>query len=246
MQENNQTEKKNNNILWTILPILACIILGVIIYRMLSQSISVCSDAAGPSFESSYAQTKEDVYNNFYNMAYQSAEQENHVSNRVEITIEQIKEISKLEVYEAYDTEYVIHKYEEYQYESWYEFNGTCTYSIDLEKSEFIIDQQRSAVTVRIPEPEQEYDIDTPKRLLFADDTVKIGSVSLNDGSTLTGINDANNSEVEGREKIEDYFINNDKLTNNAKDAAKKLLTSLIKKVNSDVDDLNIRIEFFE
>ena len=70
--------------------------------------------------------------------------------------------------------------------------------------------------------------------------------MSLNDGSTLTGINDANNSEVEGREKIEDYFINNDKLTNNAKDAAKKLLTSLIKKVNSDVDDLNIRIEFLE
>lgn len=246
MQENNQTEKKNNNILWTILPILACIILGVIIYRMLTQSISVCSDAAGPSFESSYDQTKEDVYNNFYNMAYQSAEQENHVSNRVEITIEEIKEISKLEVYEAYDTEYVIHKYEEYQYESWYEFNGICTYSIDLEKSEFIIDQQRNAVTVRIPEPEQKYDIDTPNRLLFADDTVKIGSVSLNDGSTLTGINDANNSEVEGREKIEDYFINNDKLTNNAKDAAKKLLTSLIKKVNSDVDDLNITIEFFE
>ena len=240
MQENNQTEKKNNNILWTILPILACIILGVIIYRMLSQSISVCSDAAGPSFESSYDQTKEDVYNNFYNMAYQSAEQENHVSNRVEITIEEIKEISKLEVYEAYDTEYVIHKYEEYQYESWYELNGTCTYSIALAKSEFIIAQQRSAVTVRIPEPEQKYDID------IINDTVKIGPVSLNDGSTLTGINDANNSEVEGREKIEDYFINNDKLTNNAKDAAKKLLTSLIKKVNSDVDDLNIRIEFFE
>ena len=53
---------------------------------------------------------KESVYNDFYSYAYNNAEEKYHVSNDVSINIDSILEVSRLQVYEAYDTEYVINK----------------------------------------------------------------------------------------------------------------------------------------
>lgn len=246
MQENNHAEKKDIKSTLIIISIVVSIILVLVIVYMLTNSITDSAKSAVDSFNSSYEQTKKDTYNEFYNAAYLNAEKDNHVSNRESIVIDQIKKISNLEVYKAYDTEYVINEYSTNKYESWYELNGSCTYFIDLQKSEFLVDQERNAITIRIPDPEQKYDIDVPKRLLFADDTITFLWWDTNNGSTIIGIDDAHNSEVEGREKIKNYFINNETLINNAKNSAVKVLTNLVEGVNSKVENLTVTIEFLE
>lgn len=221
-----------------------CVVTGIFIWKVISDSVNITCEAALSSYADSYNEAKESVYNDFYSYAYNNAEEKYHVSNDVSIIIDSILEVSRLQVYEAYDTEYVINKMEDNDYESWYEVNGKCVYYVDLSRSEILVDQGRKAVTVRIPRPEKEFKVDTPENLLFADKTIKLGVLEFNNGSSRIGETDAHNAEVKGYELIVEYFMKNGTLDSKAEDAAVRMITSLVKEANIEVDKLSVTVEF--
>lgn len=221
-----------------------CVVTGIFIWKVISDSVNITCEAALSSYADSYNEAKESVYNDFYSYAYNNAEEKYHVFNDVSIIIDSILEVSRLQVYEAYDTEYVINKMEDNDYESWYEVNGKCVYYVDLSRSEILVDQGRKAVTVRIPRPEKEFKVDTPENLLFADKTIKLGVLEFNNGSSRIGETDAHNAEVKGYELIVEYFMKNGTLDSKAEDAAVRMITSLVKEANIEVDKLSVTVEF--
>lgn len=221
-----------------------CVVTGIFIWKVISDSVNITCEAALSSYADSYNEAKESVYNDFYSYAYNNAEEKYHVFNDVSIIIDSILEVSRLQVYEAYDTEYVINKMEDNDYESWYEVNGKCVYYVDLSRSEILVDQGRKAVTVRIPRPEKEFKVDTPENLLFADKTIKLGVLEINNGSSRIGETDAHNAEVKGYELIVEYFMKNGTLDSKAEDAAVRMITSLVKEANIEVDKLSVTVEF--
>lgn len=221
-----------------------CVVTGIFIWKVISDSVNITCEAALSSYADSYNEAKNSVYNDFYSYAYNNAEKKHHVSNDVSIIIDSILEVSRLQVFEAYDTEYVINKTEDNDYESWYEIDGKCVYYVDLSRSEILVDQSRKAVTVRIPRPEKEFTVDTPKKLLYADNTVKIGTIEFNNGSSRKGETDAHNAEVKGYELIVEYFMKNGTLESKAEDAAVRMITSLVNEANIGVDGLSVTVEF--
>lgn len=222
----------------------SCVILGLLIWALISSCVKISAEAALSSYSDSFNESKEAVYNDFYSYAYNNAEEKYHISKDVVINIDSILEVSKLQVYEAYDTEYVINKMEDNGYESWYEINGKCIYFVDLSRSEILVDQSRKAVTVRIPQPEKEFKVETPKNLLFADNTIKLGVLEFNNGSSRIGETDAHNAEAQGRELIIEYFMKNGTLDSKAEDAAVRMISSLVNEANIDVDGLSVTVEF--
>ena len=242
--ELNTTVKKDNKTPLLVISAAACIILLLVIWYLLTNSVDKFGSAAGVSYNNTYSSTKQEVYDDFYQKARNKAEADNHVSNRVDIVIDDIREISKLEVFESYDTEYVIHDFDEY--EAWYELNGTCTYFIDLDRSEFLIDNERKTVTLRIPRPEQKFNFEPINKLLYDDGTIKILGVELNNGSIAVGVNDANNAYNEGRELIKNHFTGNKKLMNSAQESAIRILENLVKDANSEIEDLKVEVKFLD
>lgn len=222
-----------------------CLIIGLVIWKIISDSVNISCDAALSSYNEAFDESRESVYNSFYDYAYNKSEAKHHVSNNVTINIESILKVSKLQVYKAYDTEYVINKLEDNKKcESWYEIDGNCVYYVDLSQSEILVDRNRKAVTVRIPSPEKEIKTETPKQLLYADKTIKLGVIELNNGSSEAGESDAHNAEVRGRELIVEYFMKNGTLDSKAEDAAVRMITSLVKEANIGIEELSVTVEF--
>lgn len=244
MEQNKKNKKAVPKIPILIISTALCAILVFLIWRLISDSVNISCEAALSSYTDSFNESKESVYNDFYFYAYNNAEEKYHVSNDVKINIDSILEVSKLQVYEAYDTEYVINKMEDNDYESWYEINGKCVYYVDLSQSEILVDQVRKAVTVRIPRPEKEFKVETPENLLFADKTIKLGVLEFNNGSSRIGETDAHNAEVKGYELIVEYFMTNGTLDSKAEDAAVRMITSLVNEANIGVDGLIVDVEF--
>ena len=111
MQETNENQavEKDKKTPALIIGIGACIVLLVIIMNRFTGCINTVSEAAKAQFGDTYNSTKENVYQEYYQSAFDYAEAKNHISNDVKIVINGITEVSKLEVYEASDTEYVIY-----------------------------------------------------------------------------------------------------------------------------------------
>lgn len=65
------------------------------------------------SYQDTYNKEKDSAYEAQYNKYYEQAEKENHVSNRVAISLDKIKETANLEVLKVNDTEYVISENED-------------------------------------------------------------------------------------------------------------------------------------
>lgn len=248
MQETNENQavEKDKKTPALIIGIGACIVLLVIIMNRFTGCINTVSEAAKAQFGDTYNSTKENVYQEYYQSAFDYAEAKNHISNDVKIVINGITEVSKLEVYEASDTEYVIYKYDDNGFEAWYEVNGTCTYYVDLEKSEFLVDQSRKTVTIKIPKPERKYNIDIPTRLFYDDDTIDVMNtgIEINNGSALEGLKNVRDAEAKSREKIINYFSNAGTLDEKAQGAALSVLKSLVEWANPDVEGLKVTVEF--
>lgn len=208
---------------------------------LLKSGIGAAASALLNSYEAAYASEKDNAYHALYQSAYDRAEKNYHVSSTVVISIGDLEESQKLEVLKANDIEFITEDRDNNSgnVTAWLEVEGEGTFVVDLQAAEFIIDNDRHYVLVRIPNPElTNINIIKTTRRLFADDW--------RDGSYREGVDLALKQRNEASLQIQKALLSNQYIFSNAQDVAVAMIGNLVKQFNPDIPDLTVDVEFME
>lgn len=219
------------------------IILIIVIIFAFQNIVSKGAAALSTGYSAAFDSEKESAYQMLYQKYYQEAESKYHVANRTSIHIENIKETNKLEVLRVSDVEFIIEDSgaNKDKITSWLEVPGEGTYVVDLSLAEFIIDNERSYVLVRLPYPELTnitIDYSNVKPLLFEKQGISNGDFKA--GEAL-----ADKQLREADVMIKKEFASNERFYLNAQDAARSSIQFLIHQMNPDIDGLTIEVKFY-
>jgi len=233
----NQNVKKNS-IIW----IVAYVIIGLISFILIRGSIGAGADAAADKFQETYLSEKNKTYKSFYQTYYDKYEKKYRVSNTVTIVLENIKEIKELEVLRVSDVEYIIENGDvnEDSITAWLEVPGEGSFIVDLAGAEFIKNDSKHYVHVKVPYPELKnirINYENVTKLFFDnnifDDSIKVG-------------------ETLARRQLEnaDMLIKRELMSNKdfyktAQDSTKAMIISIIKQLNPDIEDLKVDVDFY-
>lgn len=218
------------------------IVMAVAALLLFRNVISKGAEAVSDSYKSAFASERDVAYQARYQKYYDAAEAANHVTNRAAIHIGNIQETEKLEVLKVSDVEFILEDSDDNSENitSWLEVPGEGTFVVDLQAAEFIVDNERSHVLVRLPYPElTNVKIDYPNanNILFKDDIFN--------GSYKDGENLAQKQLVEADLLIKKEFTSNERFYLNAQESAIATVEYLIRQLNPAVTDLSIDIEFY-
>ncbi|MCD8330054.1 MAG: DUF4230 domain-containing protein [Lachnospiraceae bacterium] len=222
-------------------------------------AIAIGASSAMDSYESEKDEVAQEVYDVFYNQSYSAAEASHHVSNQVSISIGTLQEEEKLEVLRVSNVEYVISEEEEGEFldnilsavtgifsdddvVSWLEVPGDGVFTVDLKTAEFIVDEERQDVLIRVPEPElSEFAIDYEgvEVLYFDDAGLFKNSAKVGEDLAREQLQDA---QLQMMQEIQD----NQRYYQSAQDAAESLLISLVKELNPGIPELTVEVEFMD
>lgn len=236
------SKKEENLKIWIgmgVIFLASVILIVVFLISALKKGVNAFQD----TYKQVESQVKEEKKEEFYQKGYQAAEKENHVSNRAGISVENIKETANLEVLEVRDVEFVFQGADENDKNItvWLEVPGTGVFTVDLQASEFIVDNKRNYVLVRVPKielSECKVDYANVNKLRFKNDI-------FND-SIAVGEDIAQEMLKDGYLLIQKEFLSNQWYYNSAESAAENLITNMIKEVNFDISDLQVEVEFME
>lgn len=217
-------------------------VLLIIIICLAIGTIETGSKALAREYDNAYKTEANTVYEMWYQKYYDKAKDRYLVSNKTGITIGNIKEIGKLEVLRVSDVEYVIVDRNDNKSNiiSWLEVPGQGIFVIDLEAAEFVVNNERNHVLVRVPYPELtnvSIDYENVKSVLFKND---IFDDSYKDGEDLAKL-----QLTEGDLLIKKEFKSNQNFFLNAQKAARNSIICLVNQLNPDVEDLQVEVEFY-
>ena len=177
-------------------------------------------------------------------LSYNIAEADNHVKNRGIISIENIQEKADLEVLAVSDVEYITNENSGDKDKSWLEVPGTGVFTVNMAMSEFVIDDVRHYVLVRVPKPEiktENIDIKTEEiKILLYKNERWLDNGSIEDGEEL-----ARRQMSEAQAIIQEDVQSNERYFEIAKSSAESIIKQLIKSLNKDVANLDVEVEFF-
>lgn len=240
IRKGKHSRKSSSSIL--IICMFSLIILSVVASAALLQSgIQAGATQLINSFTAALESEKDSAFQMIYNKAFARAEQRNHVSNRVQISIGSLEERQRLEVLRANDVEIITEDRDDNSgnVTVWLEVEGEGIFVVDLQAAEFVVDNERKSVLVRIPKPElTNVRIIRTTRRLFADDYAN--------GSYGEGVDLAVKQRNEASLQIEKALLSNQYIYGNAKDVSKSMLRNLVLQLNPDIENLNVEVEFFE
>lgn len=223
--------KQRHHITFALLFI--CLVIGAILFYYGMQRLKTAYDV-----------TAQNVYNNMYQTAFDTAETQNHVSNYAVITIEDTQEVSRLEVLTVNDSEFVISNTDENQNSGiilWLEVKGTGVFTVDLSASEFIVDSERGYVLVKIPKP-----VLTECKVSDTGKIFRKNTHFFSNGSVAEGVHLAQSQLSEGRMKLEDSMRQSRRYNEASRKAAKNMIKSLVQQWNPEIPDLQVEVEFLE
>ncbi len=200
------------------------------------------------TFAKAYEDTKKNTYDQFKQKAFDYFEAQNHVSNRVTISVGNIKEENALEVLSVSDSWVKVSDpdTDEDQTRRWVEFSATGVYIVDMSVSEFIIDDYNGFVIVKLKTPQLSHvalDSETKAYLLKKEK----GFFELSgNGDYDTGVNMLLNDRAEALEVLTKRLNSNDDNLTRAKSSAESFIRSFIRNVNPDLNlkDSDIQIQF--
>ena len=232
---------------WIALSIIfALILIGIAgySYYFIRYSISNGVSTARDSFLSAYADTREETYAQYRDLAFEVSEAKHHVSNDVTISISAIKEKSVLEVLRVSDVVYIIDDGTETESgtTSWLKVSGTGVFTVNLTAAEYVIDNERHYVLVRVPKPvldSSNISIENFETLYFSE------NVWRNDNSVRSGEILARNQLSETKQKIQEDFEANEQYSKLAETSTQSMLAALIRGINPDIPDLQVVVEFY-
>ncbi|WP_028236454.1 DUF4230 domain-containing protein [Pseudobutyrivibrio sp. MD2005] len=226
-----------------VLCISVSIIMVAVIIYLFNGIVSAGVSTFASSYEDNFKTARDVTYDLKYNSYVDSAEKKYHVSNNVAIYIGELKEEQKLEVLKVNDIEYVIdEEYGDAETIAWLEVPAEGTFTVDLRAGEYIIDNERAHVIVRLPEPvlgRVSIDYSNVEILLFKDDSL------LKNGSYSEGESLARTQLKEGEELIRKEFLSNESFLKSAEKSATSTIESLVKQLNPDVDGLVVDVEYY-
>ena len=232
-------DTKRYSYILSIVLVVAIILIACFGGYSFSRLLGVGASEAIAAYGLAKDNTISDVRDSYYQDSYDKAEKKYHVKNVASINIDNIQKKTRLEVLKVSETDYVIANKDDNKEKitSWLEVSGYGVFTVDLSAGEFLVDNARKNVIVRVPEP-------------------KVTNFTLQDYNQLfvknEGINESN--------KVGDEFIDqqiaeadsnirksiNDNQTYylSAKSATEDMLTSMIMDLNADIKDLQVTIEW--
>lgn len=238
-EETEKTQKKKFPALIVIIIMILLIVCGYFCWSIINQVIKTANN----QYRDAKAAKSEEVYNEFYQASFDLAEARHHTKNSFSINIGSINEEANLEVLEVSDVEFVVMGEEDNDNKitAWLEVPGKGVFTVNMKIGEFLIDNERHYVTVRIPKPELtnlSVDYQNVKKILFKNDI-------FND-SISVGEDIARNEINEGYNKIKDKLKSDPDFYKSAENSATAIIKNLVIALNPDIPDLNVTIEFFD
>ncbi len=197
------------------------------------------------AFEREKDAAADEAYQMFYDTSYDAAEHDYHVKNRAVITLSGIREETELEVLNVRDIAYMIKEKGKYKFSDtrlWLEVPGTGVFTVNLAAGEFLVDNERNSVYVRLPRPslsENTIVVDSDHVKILKEDSSPFNS-SPSDGTELVL-----QMLGEAQSKIREDIKSNLEYYEYAEESARSLLETWIRAVNKDVEDLTVEIEFY-
>lgn len=241
VQRKHQSKKKISETL-LIVGILLCIVIAATCIYLFAGVISAGASALKDSYDASYNAKKSETFEKTYRSFFEAAEEKYHVSNRASIKVGNLREQEKLEVLQVSDVEFIIEGKDDNSgnITSWLEVPGSGTYVVDLAAGEYIIDDMRSHVLVRVPYPELtniKIDYANVEKLLFKDD---IFNGSYRQGEELA-MKQLSQADV----LIKKEFRTNQGYYLTAQKSAKTSIINLVERLNPQVKDITVEVEFY-
>ena len=222
----------------SVILVVIIVILIIVSLLLLSNAITVGAASAKRSYLDEKNRKAEEVREGFYT----AAREHYAVKNDVTINVEEIRKIEELEVLKVSDVEYIIDEEESRKGTTmWLEVPGTGTFTVDLKTSEIIVDDERGYVHVRLCVPElKNCDIDYSNvQLLNVKESIGNGSDKIGEEEAMKKLGEA---QLMIRESIE----SDQQFLESAKNSARALVTSSIKAILADRDDIVVEVEFFD
>lgn len=158
------------------------------------------------------------------------------------INIESLKKESKLEVLSVSVSEMIFDSKDTNKdgAEIWTEYTGTGVYTIDLSKSQFLVDELRKVVVVRTPPVVINQDTFT---LNYRDTSIKFFKNTFANDSYRDGVDLAQRQLSTAYVKIYNKLYTNPYYYQTAENAAERIIASLVKGLNKDTDGLEVYVE---
>lgn len=240
--EKEQKKKRRNRVKWIkTLMICAIIILAGASSFMIYKAFTGACEAASIAYASTFQDTKNETSNAIYGAVSSYAENKYHVSNDAIITIDEVKETANLEVFRASTAVYNISD-DNSRCTVYY---GTGIFTVNLKEAEYVIDNERNYVLVRIPSPtlntpvaiddhkiiEPKYDGDIFETFVF-------------NGSSQDGVEMGVSDRSAGQTKLEKEIRSTQIFYDYARTSAENMIQELVINFNPDVDDLTVDVEF--
>lgn len=242
--------KKHTSRRFTIFAVIAIALMLCTCTFLYMDIITRGTEAASDSYDDARDQKAEEVYDSFYDASYKRAWETYYTKNRVDITIGDLKEQNKLEVLQVSCVDYAITSDEDKgklsfitdkltgTHDYWIEIPGSGVFVVNMQEAEFITDNERDYVLVRIPQPELgpfKVDVGGIKPLVTSEG-----------GKAKEGIDVANESIKEGERRMTQEIMNNQDYYTKASESARFILTNLIKQLNPKRENLVVDVEFVD
>lgn len=220
----------------------AVLICGIIVLLfgsgfMVKQAAKITTSSAMNSFKNSTAKQRDETYQDFYQKSFTIAEEKYHVANQVTISVGDVREEAELEVLQVSDIEYV---FREGNTKIWTSVKGHGTYTVDLSLAEFLVDQDRQYVLVRVPSPklstaglDYEYE-----NYLFEDGVFN--------GSTKEGFGLAREDLRKAQNQLQIKLASTQSYYESAQNSANEIIENLVKNFNPEATELVVAVDFVD
>ena len=240
-----------------IMSLLCCVIFICISTYTFFDAIYKGADEAINTFSDSVEDASEEVENEFYEWGLNYGESSHHVKNIVSISLGRICEKMELEVLQVYDVGYIpfsnndeknifekIRASISRQYPnnivSWLNVSASGSFTVDMRASEFIIDNNRQYVLIRVPKPRlSNYHLNEDQ----------IESLNFHDGglvkdSATVGQDIAQRHLQYAEGLLKSKAFSNQYYYSQACENTQTILRTLIKQFNPKLPNLTVEIEF--
>ena len=212
-------------------------------------TVAAGAESAARKFQERKESVSENIRQKFYDGAFQQAEKKYHVRNRAAITLGNLREEGRLEVLEISGVEYIAGY--EGKTNAWLQVSGRAAYTVDLRVAEYLIDEERAIVRIRLPRPVLSEPWVEKADILFLEEEKGALDQILEKTPLLgnhagEGTRFADRQIEEGRNKIRASMLSNQSFYEYAKEAAETILTNLVKDLNADTPDLAVQIAFYD
>lgn len=247
--------------------IVAVVAVVAICIAMLCNIQAEMLKAAENQFHLAFTTTRKETYDKLYDWAYEKGEKKYHVSNRIIIDIDGIKETETLEVLDVSASDVKEYKFDNEltkptniflelisfvtgsqtasappQAVVWLEGSCIGTYEVDLKSSEIIVDNENKYVLVSLPSPSLKFISHDFEVKYFNNGTKPFCKVL--DGSNQWGLDAAIHDTADMTSHLHDMLNDRDQ-SDLAREQAETLIENLIRELNSDIPDLDIEVKFF-